>query len=608
MSHLPSLTVPESDLIAIPPQTGGPLLTTDVESVVSLAQSGAIDNYSVLLPMLLQLRNRPFSLHKHIQFEPMFRITDVPQRQIFVCGRQVGKSTCLAARQVLRLATNPYRSLLYVAPLFDQTRRFSNNYVRPFLEYGPLHDILLKKADGSAVDSNNVLQRTMGNESTLHLEYCGDPGADRVRGIPTDYLDLDELQDLAWEALPVLGETLSASDLALQTFTGTAKGTSSAIYTLQTQSSMAEWAIRCDCGEWNIACLECGLDDMVQKHGLACRKCMRLLNTRMGVWVHRYPDRRSTFDGRHIPQPILPLHCENPRKWYMLYHDKKMKYPRPKYLNEVLGETCDVGTSLITRTQIRAVCTLPWGHEDRGSLAHLGNYPVVTMGIDWGLGAGGQVKRRRGVLVVEEGSPSFTVPVICGFRYGQLDADLLYARRMPVGIEPHEEVKQLLDLARQYQVKIIAHDFGGAGALRESMLLQAGFPADALMPMSYTGNTAQAIVRYMEPTDISVRRYWGVDKSRSLSLLILAIKAGMIRFSQWSESDDNIVEDLLALYEDWQERDSGSAILRIRRDPRRTDDFCHGLNMACVAHWHSIQAYPDLADKFGVRSFNEVVD
>ena len=603
MNTPPSLSEPESVIPVLPPQTDGPLVADDVESVVSLARSGAIDNYSVLLPMLLQLRGKPFTLQEHIQFEPMFRVTEVPQRQIFVCGRQVGKSTCLAARQVLRLATNPYRSLLYIAPLFDQTRRFSNNYVRPFLEYGPMRNVLLKKTDGSPVDSNNVLQRTMGNESTLHLEYCS-VSADRVRGIPADFLDMDELQDHDWGSLEVLKETLSASDLALQTFTGTAKGTSSAIYAMQIQSSMAEWAIRCDCGEWNIACLECGLDDMVQKHGLACRKCMRLLNTRKGVWVHRYPDRRTTFDGRHIPQPILPLHCEDRRRWHILYHDKKMKYPRHRYLNEVLGETCDVGTSLITRTQIRSVCTLPWKHDDMGSLAHLGSYPIVTMGIDWGLGAGGQVKRRRGVLVVEEGSPSFTVPVICGFRYGQLDADLLYARRMPVGIEPHEEVKHLLELARKYRVKIIAHDFGGAGALRESMLLQAGFPADALMPMSYTGNTSQAIVRYMEPTDISVRRYWGVDKSRSLSLLILAIKAGMIKFSQWSESDDNIVEDLLALYEDWQERDSGSAILRIRRDPRRTDDFCHGLNMACVAHWHSIQAYPDLAARFGVQSFD----
>jgi hypothetical protein len=53
------------------------------------------------LTSLLRINGRPFTLAKHPFFEPLF-YPDLPDSLLLVCGRQVGKSTGLAAQGVLQ--------------------------------------------------------------------------------------------------------------------------------------------------------------------------------------------------------------------------------------------------------------------------------------------------------------------------------------------------------------------------------------------------------------------------------------------------------------------------------------------------------------------------
>ena len=88
------------------------------------------------LPLLLRLRGRPYTLEDHFPMEPIFR-TEMPVQFLLRCGRQVSKSTTFAAQGVIQSGCTPFFNSLFVTPLFEQCRRFSTNYVRPFVNDSP---------------------------------------------------------------------------------------------------------------------------------------------------------------------------------------------------------------------------------------------------------------------------------------------------------------------------------------------------------------------------------------------------------------------------------------------------------------------------------------
>jgi hypothetical protein len=217
---------------------------------------------------------------------------------------------------------------------------------------------------------------------------------ERVRGISADKLVIDEVQDIDWDFLPVIEYCLSASKWEIKQFSGTPKTFDNTIQQLWEDSSQAEWVIPCDCGYWNTCTITLDLDQMVQRQGLSCRKCGRLVDSRKGHYEHMYPERRGRFVGYHIPQPILPIHYTNENKWYKLFMQKEKS--KTAYYNECLGESCDAGTKLISLTDLQKACCLPFSNNIKDALSRLHEYEYVTMGVDWGGGAGGLIKRVKG--------------------------------------------------------------------------------------------------------------------------------------------------------------------------------------------------------------------
>jgi hypothetical protein len=138
-----------------------------------------------LLPLMLQLKGKPYSLRDHFPFEPMFR-TRMPDSLVYKCGRQVSKSTSLAAQGVLFSNCIPYFSTLYITPLFEMVRRFSQNYVRPFIETSPVAKLFM----GSDT-IQSVLQKSFHNHSMMHFSFAY-LDAERTRGIAADKNVVDE--------------------------------------------------------------------------------------------------------------------------------------------------------------------------------------------------------------------------------------------------------------------------------------------------------------------------------------------------------------------------------------------------------------------------------
>jgi len=567
----------------------------------ALVENGVTPTMVPYLPIFLNLEGKPYNLDGHFTMEPFFRCSEIPLRSMLLCGRQVSKSTSLAAQTILRCGVTPYFNVLCIAPLFEQIRRFSNNVVRPFIEESPIKALLI----GASPKDNSVFQRTFANGSNMYFSYAG-LDAERVRGLSADGCIFDEIQDLDFDHLPVIESCMAASEWSLSQYSGTPKTTDNTAHILWDQTSQAHWTMKCGCGHYNMASMETGLDDMVQESGFCCTKCSKLLDVRDGFYYHLYKDRINSFPGYHVPQPVLPMHCMNERKWFDLYHNKKMKWPRYRYLNEVLGVSCDVGSRLVTRTQLIRRSCLPWNYRLQEALNAARNqgYAMITMGVDWGGGGGGEIKRRKGQMVVSGGTTSFTVASIVGFRPNSLTPEVIYIERLPIDMAPPQEAQRLMDLFFMFNCRFFAHDYGGAGSLRETIMVQGGMSHGVIMPCMYVRTSNKSLVTYNESPDARMRSYYSVDKARSLSLICACINSDQMSFPRWPEnaSETCLVEDFLSLIEDFVDVASGSNIYRITKNPKQPDDVCHAINFACLAYWHHCNEYPALARDININT------
>ena len=499
-----------------------------------------------VLPLLLSLKGQPYRLSDHFPFEPFFR-TRMPRATLLKTGRQVSKSTSLAAQGVVFSNCIPYFSTLYVTPLFEMIRRFSQNYVRPFIETSPVVKLFCGKSTMS-----NVLQRSFRNHSQMIFSFAF-LDAERTRGISADKNCIDEVQDLDKDFLPIIHETMSGSRAwGLKQYAGTPKTLENTIQVLWSDSSQAEWFIKCPhggCGHWNIPSLDHDLLDMIgpwhpfiseKNPGVVCAKCRKPVNPRDGRWIHRFKDRRWQFAGYHVPQIIMPMHYADAEKWEILLGKQAGRGNTPinVFFNEVCGESYDSGARMVTVTDLKKAACLPWPREVEEAKKRCGEYIHRIVAVDWGGGGGvrGAAKKHSSEKIYQ----SYTSIAVLGVTAsGKID--VLWGHR---SLHPHEhvyEAKLIMGVMHHFRCSHLAHDYTGAGSRHETILVQAGFPFQRLIPVAYTGPCRGNIFQFKEATELQPRAYYQCDKARSLNYTCQMIKSGQLRFFQYDHktSDDS---------------------------------------------------------------------
>jgi len=395
-------------------------------------------------------------------------------------------------------------------------------------------------------------------------------------------------QDMDWEYIPIILESKSASPLGLSCYTGTPKSLDNTIEALWRDSSQAEWITKCEaCGYHSVAGIEHDLLKMLGKTTVVCARCSKPIQPRNGFWRHfREPSREDTSGmmfGYHVPQAIMPMHYEDVDKWKELLakSEGRMGYGKSKFFNEVLGESCDLGMTLVTETDIIAASKLGNTKNDfMEACRQLTKCKLRIMGVDWGGGGA-------------EGT-SFTVIVLLGLNPGKNGRiDCFYAERLPLSLARDAEIATILDYFRRSSCHYIAHDYGGAGDVREAILVQAGMPLERIINIAYTVAPKRNIFYWEAPVHGEVRGYFGLDKPRSLVLQAYCIKGGLISLPEYESSKD-VTSDLLNLIEERKEVPRASDLVLIRRRPKFPDDFAHALNYGSIAIWHKEQRWPDL--------------
>lgn len=559
-----------------------------------LASANKLPTLEPLLPLLLNLRGKPFSLHDHFHFAPLFRLRRA-QRTCLVCARQVGKSTFIGADTVVLSTMRKHFATLCVTPLYEQIRRFSTLVIRPFVMESPVRDLMV----GTHTE-NSVLQRTFRNGSRMMFSFAS-VDANRIRGLSVNRVAIDETQDIEKELLPVIMETMSAdTQYMLELYAGTPKTTDGTLNWVWEQSSQAEWWIPCQhCTThgyptWNIPSTEYHLYQMIgplrpdispELPAIVCFKCGKPLYSRLGHWEHRYPERRWDMAGYHVPQPIVPLHYADPRKWATLLK-KQRTTSEAVFANECLAEARDEGQKLITQAELRAACTLPWDNRPNNPspllMRRLSEYKTRVLAIDWG--GGGESGLSFTVMSLLGLAPDNTIE--CGWA------------KLFMGVDHIAEAKEAAYWFRYFDCNMLAHDYSGAGTLRETLLIQAGVPMSRDMPIQYVRSGSQNLLVKVPGSDHHTREIWRADKTRSLHTTIAMIRLGRLKFFEFDDKNEDspgLVEHFRRLIEHRSALEIGSSFYSIRSNMLGPDDFAQSVNYGCLCTWEINDAYPNLA-------------
>ena len=531
------------------------------------------DESPIKLTSLLKINGKPFTLSKHRFFEPMF-YSDLPARTLLVCARQVGKSTHMAAQGVLQAACLDRFKCLFLAPQFEQIRRFSHQYIKQFIHESFLKDLLV---DRTTMDS--VLQKSFKNHSELFFSFAL-LSVERVRGLAVDAIRIDEIQDLQPDFLDIIRECMSASTRRSEMYTGTSKTVDNIIEQLRLQSSQAEWFMKCNaCGHWNIPTVEgsgagLGVAAMMSPEGICCAKCKKPIDPEKGIWVHKYPERANFFPSYHVPQVIAPVHYANEKNWKALLY-KRAEMAPAKFINEILGEACDEGQRLVSKTELEAASCL--NNNDLQEAVNVrGKYTDVILGVDWG----GKGERMQ----------SFTAVAVMGVSPTSEHLEVIYAKIFPAMMDPVEETKEVVGLMKAFQATGIAHDAAVAGEIRRSIMKSVGLSDQNLYNCRYSsGMSAKDFIEFRPATDVNPTNYYNLDRSRTLAAVCMAIKGKNLLFpnyeSMGNEAGKNIMDHFLAVYEETTETAHGREQKFIKRNPGMPDDFMHACGFACATPW-----------------------
>ncbi len=499
---------------------------------------------SDMVQKLLQLGPKPYVFDDggkewRSWLQPIF---DTPHRKnLFYTGRQISKSTSQAAIMLADSALIPYFKTTYVSPTQSQTMRFSKQRLGALIKDSKL----FSKAFCSRELVNQVFNREFKTGAHIALGSAFHD-ADSMRGVSSDRLALDEIQDIMTESIKVLEQTVSASPHRYFLYSGTPKTRSHAIDRYWGSSTQNCWAAKClACNKWNMPLGEANL----LPEGLSCSKCRKILDPRNGQWVCRFPE--ATWQGWHISQLMCPW-----IPWREIWdnYDGPSAYPRSTFFNEVLGFSYDIGQSPITQEEVMACCRPGLSLQNRTL-----RYPEVYAGLDWAM-------QNPDISV----SPSYTILTMLVVHQDRYE--VVFVKRYS-GLESDPEY-QIQDIAEQCQRAGVTRLFCDWGVgHRENIRLRNILGDQVVTEVRYTNQGMK--LRWDDD-----RLCYNVSRTRIMQDLFEDIKQGRFLFPQWEETA-TYAKDILSVFVDY-----GNRVMRETRfdhSPDNPDDWLHSLIYASIA-------------------------
>jgi hypothetical protein len=500
----------------------------------------------------LYLYNNEGQPQKLDKFPMMRDIYDgIPRKLLLKCSRKTLKSTLVSNMIALNLVRYNFYRMMYVAPNEQSTKRFSHDYLSARFASPPLSKILGK------LSKNDVYVKEIAeSKSNIILTYASED-ASRTRGPATDQNIFDECQGMVLDIIPIINETMAISKIKREIYAGTPLTSDNTINTLWKSAHQLEWVMKCTgCNHWNSLTEDNDPLKMIQRKGLSCSKCAKLLDSSTGRWVDFNPGDREVY-GFHMAQPILPYYNQEPKDWTDIYQKCfERNYSVLQVYNEVLGLAYDMGSKPITEEQLKRLCVL--GDMKNIYRQNVKRYNYVVMGVDWGVNP----------------VSSRTVCCCAGMREDGV-LEVFYIKIFK-NIDYEQQIRELARTATSYQAVVLADS--GPDPLRGKMLGNLYDPARTQLVAYREGVITQFTDIPTQALDWSQTR-WCLNRSETMSFTMDLLKKGKILFPRWEDSSE-AMQDILAIFTEVREDNLRSRVFYRHRDP---DDFFHTLNYAACS-------------------------
>lgn len=505
---------------------------------------------SQLATAILQLKGKPLNLDDYLPFKLIYDIN--PTKLTLMAGRQIGKSVSLSAMLTVNSILRKHFTSLFVSPLAQQTSRFSSAYLDAFFD-----SPIVKKHYKDSSSKKNVFEKTLTTGSRIILGYAQtEQDADRIRGVASDMNLYDEVQDMSLEALPIINETMGASDYGYARHTGTAKTENNGLTVLFKRSNQLEWVVKCThCGKYTIPI---DFDSCMKvltgcQGGPGCMHCSKPIDMTTGKWIAAKPNEKDHI-GFHLPQIIFPARTK-PKKWKDLV-DKSTNgsYNAQKIANEVFGVPSGVGGRILSIREAMACCNPLRTEWDKGFPTDSRNICMTVVGVDWS---------------VSGSTKSYTMVSVLGYDYNG-KCYLLYSQKLD-GVDILEQVSRVEQLYQQYQCSMIGSD-RGVGVL-QGQLFKAHVGEEKVAMVNYVA--AKVALRWDK-----IGGYYAADRTMAIDTMVVKAKVGLKYFETpcWNLVGD-FWDNFLHIYE--EETLAGRRVYR--KDEDSCDDWAHSLVFANIA-------------------------
>lgn len=504
----------------------------------------------------LCLRGEPLDLDSYPYLKRVFN-TQCPEVGLFT-GRQIAKSTTLAAKQVTYGITHPNSSQIYVSPLQDQAEVFSTQRLKDFLIESP---IVKQGFFSGAGVIDQVFRKQMSNGALISCGYA-QRSADRLRGRSAGNIYFDEIQDIQSDVVPIIKELAFRVQNPSYWYCGTPKSLGNHMEGYRARSTGFEWAVRCQatgCKKWNLRWNEKNIGNS----GVICEFCGAPLNTNDGQWVaaremdlHKGRDSTVTMESYRIPQLIVRPIMQNPAKWRELLV-KLREYSAAQFNNEVLGSPYDSGAQPVTEAQLKACCNpdrpneLPNPNDPRT--------PALVMGVDWAF----------------IGVDSYTFIVVGGWNPFPSKFEVYYWKIFK-GSEADSifQEEEIARIAQKFNIQLLACDWGAGHVQNLHLINKLG--EQRVAQMWHTGmgqGTARKAVRAKwEPRT----RKWHLARTNVLTDTFETVRRRQVTFPRESECGE-LFDHMLAVSMEYNEKTNSTMYVHIK-----PDDGCHALTYAML--------------------------
>jgi len=546
----------------------------EIERLLHAAGS-SIDLYD-LVPLTVKFQGKPLDIkHRRPMFCPMFQKHRKHKKVVYICGRQIGKTTGIGSSILMDSTWREHFRSAYVAPMSVYVQRMNSIFLMPMIRAC----MLPWKIQNTTDCVNNVTEKSFLTGS-YYFGISAFANAGNALGLSADAIIFDEVQDLNADLIPQIKELIGTSDYRYESYFGTARSVENTLTLLFENSTQELWHMPCEhCRHVNVPNMEGDVLSMIQEQGISCVKCGKLLDVTKGKFVPSYqfdPIKRDAV-GYQIPQIIVKDRITPHERYIDTIYNKlhgSSAYSEARFYQEVLGIPTSQGGMPITQDDIANASVLDIPQD---AIPPYAKYQRLGGGVDWG---GSEIT-------------SFTVGTVVGYAGGYFD--VLGALR-PTGL-PDEQRHIVVG---NYLKKITGGSIHLCGA-------DAGFVGSVQNPnLSKVLNKPVASIAYGSTKKFfipGVENRFTVDRTTLIYCVLTLIKQGKIRFpkGQWFVT---FTKDILATYTEDVVSSQGTTMRRYARYKDRADDFLHALGYALFVAALGITDIPEMCGMLADTSIN----